>query len=137
MKNDIPETIKDWTKILGYSPIFRSNKKRNILSPHLLLSQKIDKAGFKRLCKLHQKKDRIMQKMEAEVSVDTLKKMANDITEIEFQLQLDWGFKQNINYHRFWTLPKCSCPRMDNEDNWPIGYYVRTSNCIIHGKDLS
>lgn len=63
-----------------------------------------------------------------------LQSLAADITECEFHLQDLWKFERDEKFHRFWELPKCQCPRMDNEDSYPIGYYVTNMNCPIHGR---
>lgn len=49
-------------------------------------------------------------------------------------LQDLWGFERNEDYIRFWEHPHCSCPCIDNEDNYPTGYYYKSNKCIIHGK---
>jgi hypothetical protein len=48
-------------------------------------------------------------------------------------LQELWNFELNDNFIRFWEAPGCICPRMDNEDNYPHGYYVTRGDCPIHG----
>ena len=62
-----------------------------------------------------------------------LKDMAATLTKIEFALQDAWSFPRDENFHRFWLTPKCLCPRMDNEDNYPHGYYTKMSDCPLHG----
>lgn len=52
---------------------------------------------------------------------------------LQFKLQHEWNFERNINYHRFWELPKCTCPKLDNEDRYPCGYYISNTNCPLHG----
>lgn len=62
-----------------------------------------------------------------------LKKLANQWTENEFQLQDAWGFKRDKNFHRFWECPRCTCAKFDNEDAWPTGHYWITEDCPLHG----
>jgi hypothetical protein len=52
-------------------------------------------------------------------------------------LQKLWKFEENDNFIKFWTFPACSCPRMDNDDNYPTGHYYKVQNCMIHGWDES
>lgn len=54
-------------------------------------------------------------------------------TQLEFELQEAWGFPQDINCHRFWWRPKCTCPKTDNDDNYPHGRYVINRGCVLHG----
>ncbi len=62
----------------------------------------------------------------------TLRSLGKDLTEIEFELQRLWKFKEDINFHRFWEAPKCFCPTMDNEDGYPYLSY-RNHICPLHG----
>lgn len=61
--------------------------------------------------------------------------IAKALPEIELELQKLWKFEQNINYYKFWNVPGCRCSRLDNEDAFPSGYYVRNLSCPVHGED--
>lgn len=63
-----------------------------------------------------------------------LKELAKDLTECEFELQRLWKFPLDKKFHRFWDYHKCECPKMDNDDAWPTGYYVVAGNCPLHGE---
>ena len=63
-----------------------------------------------------------------------LKKFDRKVEHIEFALQDLWGFPLDKNYHKFWNRPRCSCPKMDNEDNYPYGYYTIDCGCKLHGR---
>lgn len=65
-------------------------------------------------------------------SVSLLRSLAQDLTEIEYKLQELWGFKLDANYHRFWDVPKCRCPILDNCDRYPFGGVISTT-CPLHG----
>jgi hypothetical protein len=64
---------------------------------------------------------------------DQLLELAGKIRTLDFQLQEAWHFPQDENFHRFWELPHCSCPKMDNEDRWGTEYMIRSVECIFHG----
>lgn len=58
-----------------------------------------------------------------------------DITEIEYKLQELWGFTKDSNYHSYWfQCPKCTCPKMDNNDAIGTKYRYYDIDCIVHGK---
>lgn len=61
--------------------------------------------------------------------------IAKALPEIELELQKLWKFKQDIGYYKFWYVPECHCPKMDNEDAFPRGHYVINLSCPIHGED--
>lgn len=54
--------------------------------------------------------------------------------QVHKHLQTLWGFPQDDNYIKFWTFPHCSCPKIDNEDNYPVGYYTMNYSCLVHKK---
>ena len=80
----------------------------------------------------HKEKLDIYENILKEDDKEKLKEYAKKITEIEFELQRLWKFKQDRNYHRFWETPKCTCPKLDNEENYPIGYYTVSEDCPLH-----
>lgn len=102
----------------------------------------------KRLLDLHDKWDKlplikaihmskmVIEKMMMETDdVSCLRDLDELLTEEEFRLQNAWGFDRDIKFHRFWDRPKCKCPKMDNDDRYPTGYYVIVSNCPLHGNE--
>ena len=62
-----------------------------------------------------------------------LKKLLKVWTENEFNLQEAWKFDKNADYHKWWHLPHCTCPKMDNDDNYPTGLYYMMGDCPYHG----
>lgn len=77
-----------------------------------------------------------IEKMEQTDNCIILFNLNKYVTELEFELQRLWGFPENINYHRYWfLLPKCTCPKIDN--NELIGSILKYYNndCIIHGEE--
>ena len=66
---------------------------------------------------------------------NTLRQFPVLLETIETELQVLWGFEQNINYYRFWDVPGCSCAKLDSEDNFPYGPYCLNRGCNVHGDD--
>lgn len=63
----------------------------------------------------------------------TLKKIGDEITEIEYELQELWGFPKDRASHTHWLRPiKCKCPKLDNKDAWGHEYYIN-EECPLHG----
>ncbi len=105
------------------------------LNPHLIREKKLTWLKVKAILNLHEEKHIVLNLMkDCSHNKRMLRRLAKSITEIEYRLQSAWGFKKDKRYHRFWTLPNCMCPLMDNEDMYPTGYYVINQNCPIHGK---
>jgi hypothetical protein len=59
-------------------------------------------------------------------------KYFKQLTDIEYNMQLLYGENENILYHRFWETPKCTCPKIDNLENYPSKNPIVDENCPIH-----
>jgi len=68
-----------------------------------------------------------------ETRAELLQILSKIITELDFKLQEAWGFDRNARMHRFWELPGCSCPQMDNEERLGTGFHIIDGLCPIHG----
>lgn len=77
---------------------------------------------------------RVHLKVLYSTKVITSKEYVEEWTSNEYRLQELWGFPKDPNYHRFWEMAGCTCPKMDNEDAYPTGYYTRSGNCPLHGE---
>jgi hypothetical protein len=106
------------------------------LNRRLVIQKNLSDEQIVYILHLHEMKLMIMDNMsKTDVSDrDALVKMAENITSLEYQLQDAWDFPRNEDYHCFWYLPHCSCPKLDNDDAYPSGWYVRSSDCPIHGE---
>ena len=105
------------------------------LNEHLILQQNLSEYEVLQILKLHEYRLTIRAKMRALPSDNPkIKAYAKELEQIEFLLQDAWKFERNINYHKFWEAPHCTCPKMDNEDAWPSGYYVKALVCPVHGE---
>lgn len=62
------------------------------------------------------------------------KEYMEEWTSNEYALQELWGFPKDVRYHKFWEMAGCTCPKMDNEDAYPTGYYTRSGDCPLHGE---
>ena len=65
-----------------------------------------------------------------------MKIIFNQITGIEFKLQMLWGFEPNAMHHNSWMWPQCTCPYLDNR-HMPPGMMWVTENCPLHGNVLN
>jgi len=63
-----------------------------------------------------------------------LKQYYKKLTDIEYNMQLLYGEKEDITLHRFWETPKCTCPKIDNLEIYPSNKPIFNDKCPIHGK---
>jgi len=61
------------------------------------------------------------------------KELHEDLTALEFSIQEAFGLKEDARFHRFWTWAGCECPEMDNWERHPLGPYVISCKCPVHG----
>lgn len=85
------------------------------------------------LKELHCRLYEVYRAMEATDSVWELRKLAKCVTGIEFAQQRAWGFQENENFHRWFEVPKCLCPKMDNTEQLGTLYRLIYRDCPIHG----
>ena len=126
--------IKDFYKVV------ESNKyDDNGFNRELLKIQKVTEDQYNDLLHLHKSVNKLLDVEEELIKSNSLKKetakcVKELLTNIEFEMQDRWNFKQDINYHIHWLkLRGCSCPKTDNKERVGSGYYVTDSKCIYHG----
>ena len=104
------------------------------LNERMILQQNLSESEVAEILRLHEYKLTVRARMRALPSDNPkIKAYAKDLEQIEFLLQDAWKFERNINYHKFWEVTHCTCPKMDNDDVWPSGHYVRNFECPVHG----
>ena len=104
------------------------------LNKRLATSQKVTPEQLAHIKALHAFKLELYELCNQFAQDKTMLRMfAGMIELIEFDLQRNWNFPMNKNFHRFWDTPQCKCPKMDNDDAYPTGHYVISGGCLIHG----
>lgn len=104
---------------------------KNLANQQNLTSLEIENIEF-----LHQERNKLYKcffdaiKANDRIKIEELKKK---YTEGEFLLQRAWGFTQDESYHRFWDIPGCTCPSMDNADRLGFNEKIFSGSCPIHG----
>ena len=104
-----------------------------ILNPRLIKQQKVSDAGIGKLKEIHLERMMLEDEMENTDDPVRLHVMAQEREHIEYRLQRVWGFPEDSAYHRWWEVPKCVCPRLDNSDDYPSKYRIVRGDCPVHG----
>jgi hypothetical protein len=113
--------------------VFYNGKPVTALNPRLVAKQGITDEGLEKLKKLHQDRLFIEDEMYKTESPIFLKTLNRTWTTIQFDLQEAWGFEKDAKFHRFWEVPKCTCPKLDAIDNYPYRQIINMS-CPVHGE---
>lgn len=66
----------------------------------------------------------------------TLQMLARMFSHLESEQQELWHFGADLNFQRFFDLPGCTCPRMDNEERLGTPYKIYDTACPIHGRHI-
>ena len=75
----------------------------------------------------------IFDAMKATDDEDVLHDFADEIEELEFEMQAHWHFDQDSDFHSWWIRsPKCQCPLMDNRDPMYFGHRIIRTSCPVH-----
>lgn len=104
-----------------------------ILNQALIAKQGLTLSEVLTIEELHKTKQLLIWRMKHSKKPETLRRLADEVTEVEYKLQDAWKFPRDKNFHKFWELPGCSCPLHDNCERWGTGYAVYSQDCLIHG----
>lgn len=126
------EVDKKYIVIYKKKPILQLNRK-------LAEIQGISDDALDKIKELHRKKAAVYEEIEDILQENgKVEKLDGTmynlyLTQIEYELQDNWGFPRNTDFHKFWNVPGCQCPRLDNQDRYPLGNYYRSHGCPFHG----
>jgi len=112
------------------SPQYRLNER-------LATAQGVTDEQLTKLRDLHQQKLMLFEQMELldpTTEPGRLKSLAFAVEQIEFDLQANWNFPQDPNFHEWYLVPHCKCPTLDNRDRKGTQFKVISTFCPIHGK---
>lgn len=105
-----------------------------MLNPVMVEKQGLSRKEQLKIIVLHEEKNRLIGEMRDATDNEKIRELADRITEVEYSLQKSWGFQLDANYHRWYDLPHCSCPKVDNEERWGTSQPgIYNADCIIHG----
>lgn len=110
------------------------SSKLSMINQNLVNRQKVSAEDVKKIVKLQTIRKYFYDFIELSNDKEEIRRLDKIITQIEFQLQKLWGFPQNRNFHRWFDVPKCSCPKWDNADSLGSDFRIINPNCILHGK---
>jgi hypothetical protein len=104
------------------------------LNKKLAKKQGVTKEELSALVLSHQLKYCIFTAASKTKEPKKLKMLSNMLEALEFEQQKLWHFDIDRIYHRWFDLPNCICPELDNLDRLGTKFRVYTENCPAHGK---
>jgi hypothetical protein len=103
------------------------------INPRLVARQQISDEVLEQIKGTHVQRLHIFQQARETDDQAQLRQLAKDFEQLEYHQQTLWGFSQDPNFHRWFDFPKCTCPKMDNQDRYGTPYRVISADCPVHG----
>ncbi len=107
------------------------------LNKNLVIKQKLSGDKIELLKLSHIQLNLIFKFMETTNNQHNLINLAEMVDNIESIQQLLWGFANNKSMRRWFEVPKCTCPKLDNIDLLSLDNAIISENCIIHGNFIN
>ena len=123
-----PATVEDQ---LPYA-VIHNGMLLNCLNPALINRNGLSTKEVEHLKRLHCELYEVYLKMEATDDKTELRDLAKEVTRIEFEQQKNWRFFQDEKKHRWFDVPKCRCPKVDNEERLGTPFKIISADCPIH-----
>lgn len=99
----------------------------------LAVSRGLSDAFFEQIKGMHKVRLIVLCQMRRTEDKTTLQALAKVIESIDFELQDLWGFQRDKRFHKWYDLPGCTCPKLDNKDRTGTDFGVIDPNCPHHG----
>ena len=103
------------------------------LNAHLARKQGLSAEDIELLKDTHVMRRIIFNCMEQTDDTSHLKRFAKMFEDLEFLQQELWKFGADKGFHRWFEVPKCSCPTIDNLDCLGSEVDVVDIKCKVHG----
>ena len=119
------------------SPVIYRGINQDDVSVNLSLAKKygLSRDSVIMISSLHQQRQVIFEALQSG-EFKPSKRLNSMLESIEESLQLQWFNKVDMKYYRFWDIPKCVCPKVDNTERYPYGNYIISENCKFHGSKI-
>lgn len=114
---------------------FKHRDKLLAINLDLVREQRVTFESFCEIIQLRKERDDLFELMRRCEDPAFVKIIFNQLTEVEYELQMAWGFEPNAAYHKSWTWPKCECPYSDNR-LMPPGKMWVSQHCPLHGQEI-
>lgn len=116
--------------------VTHNGKIQYYLNSRLVADKKLTDDEIWKLVELHEQKLVIFEEMATALVPEEIKlvrELAAQITKIEFRLQEIWKFPKDENFHAWYRIPHCSCPKLDNDDCRGTPKRFINPRCYVHG----
>ncbi|MCK9416354.1 hypothetical protein M0Q97_06825 [Candidatus Dojkabacteria bacterium] len=132
------EELQDMKESMSIEDIFKKIEDSDIyLVKYKNLMDRVDIDRISDTQNLDKLKNCLLEKLKIYEEIiknnTNLHKYYKKLTDIEYNLQLLYGEKEDKTYHKFWETPKCTCPKIDNIEIYLNKEPIFNLKCPIHG----
>lgn len=113
-------------------PVIYQGKTITKLNSDLVHQRNISDDNVEKLKRAHICLYRTYEQMSETDDIERLKILAKRCTKIEFIQQELWGYPRDATWHKWFDVPKCKCPKSDNQLRLGTKYYIVDQTCDIH-----
>lgn len=107
----------------------------SVLNPRLAQAQNVTDDQLEALRASHVIRHHLFQAARNGLSNDLLLQMVATVFDaLETEQQKLWNFPTDPNHHRWFDVPGCTCPKMDNAERLGTPHRVYSNDCPIHGR---
>lgn len=110
-----------------------SEKPLRILNKGFIEKQNLSEKDKEKLSELYQKKKAVYELMENESLPELLRSYNRSVEIINFEIQKTLHITLNKDFHDWYLVPHCQCPKKENERNTGKPERIYVSYCPIHG----
>jgi len=109
------------------------NDRKMIINQELAEKRGISDETIRQIQRLHLLREALKDIMATVENQELLPGLALTLQDLDFQLQDHWGFVRDPSFHRWFDVPRCTCPKLDNEENLGRSdMAIISSNCPVH-----
>ena len=101
----------------------------------LVEKQDISEEAQRKIIRSHVALNKVYDQMSLTANPEKLRRLAKRVTRIEFIQQDLWKFGRDENFHNWYEVPGCKCPKMDNRERKGTKYGIVNCGCPIHGNN--
>lgn len=118
--------------------VLRANERKRAKEKldDLIERQGVDDETLRHIKLTHVMRAKLCERMEQTDNASELVELSKKITNLEYVQQQLWGFPEDCSYHRWFDVPKCLCPKTDNEEALGSSQQIVSNNCPVHFSEI-
>lgn len=113
--------------------VYYKHEPKTTISRGMAWRRDIDVETLEQIKESHVLRYELFEKMENTQDPVKLREFAEQFENLEFLQQELWGLDIDRNFHCWYDVPNCDCPKLDNDELKGCDQRIINANCIIHG----